>query len=752
MNEQLSEQVFDSLLREVITNTHPPDLTERIVAAWRASQQGNVSDRPTSAPAALPQHRCEGDEPGVAQTRPGGAAHLPVEGGAGPLADSVSMVAEQRAPQSVDVSPAARSRATERQRLHSPGFWMVVAAASIAVAVAMPSLIDRLNKALPDHSRAEMPVGEPEKGTVVPEQSLPGTPDQRTRIASDAQRGRRATDLRDSEGPPSQPELFPIDPGTLAERASDPDSHDGEPGARVDPLPEDQILADTNRVLQRMWADVGVSPTTEVAPVEFVQRAHRILLGSDAPAPLVHRVALAGEQARRSAIIDYLLEQEQFSQAWADRWTNELLRRSAIPPQSDAGLALRGLLADSLRRGVSWGNVVEELLAADLQERSGPPTPQQTLLRALAGGGNHRLIRRIGSHFMATNLACVRCHDHRVANGPAQGIALDRQASYWSLAALLSGVEARRDQATGKRIVVDRQTEMLANNSFSPVFFDRLDGRLQAAEPRLPDGRLWTEIPDAKTPRQALARWIVDSDLLDRAVVNQTWRLMLGRHLVPPVAEVEPVAYAHRVELEELLAHQFRAHGRDVKALVEWIARSDAFARAPGVVDPAAGLLATDEQLLEWKLREAVFAAAPSLGQGNGNGDLVQSLASVVRWISNPPKDQRETMLAQPLLKEAKPGERRQQSADSLQLPPLGFVIHREVPTPAEQAFVRRLLSADRLSWEQRVAHIVELSDTEVASGRVQELAKQLLQHRHGDMEQALYDVLWAVHHASALQ
>jgi hypothetical protein len=49
------------------------------------------------------------------------------------------------------------------------------------------------------------------------------------------------------------------------------------------------------------------------------------------------------------------------------------------------------------------------------------------------------------------------------------------------------------------------------------------------------------------------------------------------------------------------------------------------------------------------------------------------------------------------------------------------------------------------LSWEQRVDHIVALSIHQAPTGRVKQLAKQLLQRHNGDAQAAMLDLLWAV-------
>jgi hypothetical protein len=73
----------------------------------------------------------------------------------------------------------------------------------------------------------------------------------------------------------------------------------------------------------------------------------------------------------------------------------------------------------------------------------------------------------------------------------------------------------------------------------------------------------------------------------------------------------------------------------------------------------------------------------------------------------------------------------------SSELPSLGYAIHGERHAREQRNFVNRLLRAERLSWEERVEHVVGLSSGEVASSRIQHLAKVLLEQNSGDAKAA---------------
>ena len=62
----------------------------------------------------------------------------------------------------------------------------------------------------------------------------------------------------------------------------------------------------------------------------------------------------------------------------------------------------------------------------------------------------------------------------------------------------------------------------------------------------------------------------------------------------------------------------------------------------------------------------------------------------------------------------------------------------------AEEAFVDRLLRSEKLTWQERVQHVVGLTGANGTSDDTQFSAKELLQYHSGDSKAALLDLLWA--------
>ncbi|GIW97556.1 MAG: hypothetical protein KatS3mg111_0889 [Pirellulaceae bacterium] len=774
-NTRLSDQVFDSLLTEMLSGQRPPDLSERIITAWR-QQTGVDAAQQASAAAG---HSDGLKDAHTASSASGKQGKLLRESGKGHdtgdgLRASSEQVVCQRSRtaaaigQQVSLAVHGRRRST-REHVSSSSFWMVVAAAAIAVAISGPILVRHFPRPA-DELRAE--VGTSQRGEKSPVPS-PGPRREATATAIAASQGNLPDDDATALNvPPAAPPAFPLGAPKAGQvsTAQLPTSGGGVAGSdalvpEAEPLPEKELVGHVDAMLVQMWESLGLVPSPDLPPEQFMARAHLRLLGQPADSQLLGRVANLKNAADHHRMVSYLTRQPDFVDRLAEFLSNELL--------SAADRALRGELAEPMRQeigrvvagGDSWGELIARWFGASatsggeaippLDDEDERGWAQAYLLQILAQNDRQRALERLGGVLLDANVACVRCHDqrHQLPDIPRREL-IDRQDEYWGMLALWQGIQWQSSDSQAPR-VVDRQQQLLAGEGLPPVYFERPDGRLQLAFPQLPGGRQWSEVDGADTPRVAFARWLLQSGALDRAAVNQAWRLVFGRPLVPMVDQLEPAGYPQRVALQEFLASQFRAHARDLRQLVQWIASSEAMQRSPATESPHQVLVASEEQLLQWKLQEGVFAAAPAPGIAPDRSlSAVEALASLADWIGGASLSPGNVLLAQPAPlpsadKKRRTGSRPQEPSSSRsQQPTINFYIHRQVPTPAEKEFVRRLVANERLSWEQRVEHVIGLSDTTVDPEKIQQLAAQLLRKRENNMEETLYDLLWAIKQA----
>ncbi len=710
MTDKSSDKVFDYFVEEMLTQQNPPDLSARIESAWAREKAGLTAAGESST-------RKTFAAPGVKA--------IPI-----------------RAPQPSRTAFTTRSGASRRRN-----------AIAVLLAVGACGLLAVLATQLPQQVVPLQAVNSPP--------SSPGLP----QVAATAH---ELVPNRERRFTPEPPEVLNIDdlPFALDRKTAAQDTGNAVPiPAQVQPMTAQKISASIDERLAAVWQAMQVTPTQTLAPLQLAQRLSVLLTNRSLTDIEARQLADSGADSGIDELIQKALGSHSFSQVWSEHFTELWLARGSIERDDPQLQSLKQQVANFIESQQPWNEIPNLLLGRELAEPE--DAASTTFLSAMAGNGNHRLAARIGSSFLDANLACVRCHDaldggsQPAALNSEPRIALRSQQSYWSLIALLQGIDATGNSSREPRKLIDRQPESLATGKTQTAFFDRLDGVLQAANPHLLDGQNWDTIPGAPSPRIALATWIGQSQLLDEATVNQVWKFVFGRPLMPQLlaSDSDPklaAALTARRELQQLLAQQFRAHGYNLQELVGWIVRSHAVARQPLDLSRSQWLGMPEADLARLQKTELSFASGPSQNRmlrSESPATLEGSLAGLLQWKNETSlgSSNSSTTLAQPAPVSPNNNPRSKAAGPRTTKQPLpdstisDYALHGELHTSDEIEFIDRLLKSQRLSWEECVEHVVGLNSSSTANGRVKQLAGDLLQQHNGNTRAALLDLLWAV-------
>ena len=130
---------------------------------------------------------------------------------------------------------------------------------------------------------------------------------------------------------------------------------------------------------------------------------------------------------------------------------------------------------------------------------------------------------------------------------------------------------------------------------------------VRVAPPSVPFGNEWE--PDHGTRREQLAAWVThpENKRFERAIANRVWGLMFGKPYyaaaaVDDLPDPDDPVTAADTEVLDLLGADFRAHGCDLRRLVQVIAASKPFRLASN--HPVQRGLDGDEVLSEDALRD----------------------------------------------------------------------------------------------------------------------------------------------------
>ena len=267
---------------------------------------------------------------------------------------------------------------------------------------------------------------------------------------------------------------------------------------------------------------------------------------------------------------------EEYARHWATVWSNVLVGRTGGSAESLADReGLEQYLRQSLAKNKPYDQIVRELLTATGSSKPGTEGYNGAVNFLLAGLSKDATLAtaRVSRVFLGRQLQCAQCHKH-----PDQGWP---QEQFWSLDAFFRQMQAEQ-AGDGMRLVnVDFSGEG-QNSTEGEVFYETPTGLLKTAFPAFLDG---TKIPPsgqlAEVDRRAeLARLVVASPEMPRALVNRVWAHFFGYGFTQPIDDMGPQNPPSNPELFDRLSEQFAAHHFDLKDLIRWIALSDAFGRS----------------------------------------------------------------------------------------------------------------------------------------------------------------------------
>ena len=295
-------------------------------------------------------------------------------------------------------------------------------------------------------------------------------------------------------------------------------------------------------------AILRLEPSPPCDDATYLRRIHLDLTGRLPSAERVKEFLEDSRPAKRSLLVDALLQSEEFNEYWTLQFA-KLLRIRPQPDDDQGALTYHKWVAEQIKNNVGYRQMARELiLASGDTHESGPANFYRTVR------GQRELAEFASELFMGSRLRCANCHNHP----------LDRwtQDDYHGLAAIFAKVERGRvigDKPNGKTI----------------------HPRTRApATQRIPGKRFLAE--NATNGRRQLADWLTEpsNPYFAKAIVNRLWKRMMGRGLVEPVDDFRDTNPASHPTLLDKLARDFELNGYELRHTLRLIATSTTYARS----------------------------------------------------------------------------------------------------------------------------------------------------------------------------
>ena len=713
MDTERDDILLDACLDEVLGGQRPPDLTGRIMQALAARSQANGN--------------------GVAPLQPMPQA-MPQ-----PLPPPVLAAVQQPAPAAsnghavVDVN-----RPVKLRRSHAAEGWFVVAGVlglGVAVGFAAYSYSNRqqvAEKKNPQPGKAEIaqaaatpkvnaagpsevkaaPVNERPGPAVVERTPKTGLPDTTPQVASNT-----------NSRPPAAP-VTPLPPKNYGQ-----------------PSPDAEVISFVNAEIARGISQNGVKTAPPATDAEWCRRLFVRILGR---IPTVEELAqFTADKAkdRREKLVDRLLSDEQYvsqyAEHWSVVWSNVLIGRTGGQGESLASRdGLQQYLRTALAKNEPYNEIVHDLLTASGSAQPGAADFNPAVNFLLDGLDQDATLAtsRVSRVFLGHQLQCAQCHQH-----PSQAWS---QEQFWAFNSFLRQMQGVKDASGGKLVNVNFPGQGRGSTG-GEVFYETPAGLLKTAYPKFIDGTAIGTSGDLAdvNRRGELARLVVSSDQLPKALVNRVWSHFFGYGFTRPVDDLGPQTTPSHPQLLDRLATEFAARDYDLRSVIRWVALSEPFGRSSKLADiatkdmPEAGDVALFSRYYSRPMQaEEVYNSLVQAAQIRKTAATETAVAKArVDWLSQFSRN----MGTDDAEEEHTGGVR--QSLIMMN----GDLMKQAVSS--QQAGVLKTVVASKMTFDKKVEHLFLSAFSREPTRREQEAAAAILRNSKGVEQTALEDIWWAI-------
>jgi len=293
---------------------------------------------------------------------------------------------------------------------------------------------------------------------------------------------------------------------------------------------------------------------------------------------------------RRSEVIKYLLNHEDYAKNWANLWTIWLITRSTQPGIDRSNL--HAWLERQLGENRRYDDIVTDLITATATDKDGSSSkvdkaaaPANFLLSHFGEAvpkerqmrdGQFEMVpatSRVTRLFLGIQTQCTQCHDHPFIDDRKQG-------QFWGVNVFLRQMERQPAVIVAQNRMMSLQHYKLNDNmnanQEAGVFYEQRNGLLKRS------GAVWLDknkpsLSNNSPRRLELARFITQDEFFAKEFVNRMWAHYMGRGFTNPVddfGEHNPVSHP---DLLNRLAQDFITSGYDTHRLIKWIVYSKAY-------------------------------------------------------------------------------------------------------------------------------------------------------------------------------
>jgi hypothetical protein len=341
-----------------------------------------------------------------------------------------------------------------------------------------------------------------------------------------------------------------------------------------------------NSAMEATWSDAGIRPSPVEDDLKWCRRVYLDILGRIPSYDELSAFAKERSPDKRYALVNRLLNDDkytsEYAQNWSTLWTNILIGRNG--GLEDRSLThregMQKYLRDAFAENRPYNTMVYELVTATGTTRPGTETfngATNFLAMKVNEEDGVQATAAVSRIFLGLQVQCTQCHNHPFNQW--------KQQKFWEFNAFFRQSRALRRYVSGTR---DIDHAELVNEDFpgegshpeeAEIYFQDRKQKTSVAYPVFVDG---TEIGKSGylaqiNRRDELAKLMIQSEYLDKAIVNRMWAYFLGYGFTKPIDDLGPHNPVSHPELLERLAKDFREKSYDIKQLIVWITLSEPY-------------------------------------------------------------------------------------------------------------------------------------------------------------------------------
>lgn len=346
-------------------------------------------------------------------------------------------------------------------------------------------------------------------------------------------------------------------------------------------------IALINEQVRQVWSEHQIRPSELATDGEWCRRVYLDVLGRTPSVEELRQFVERRDAAKKRKLVDELLDGEAYTddyvRNWTTFWTNVLIGRSGGTDQNSLihRAGMQKYLRDSIARNKPYDRMVFELVTA-----TGATAPQAEgfngaanfLIMKVNDDNGAQATAMTAKIFLGLQVQCTQCHNHPFNDW--------KQRKFWELNAFFRQTKAVRRDGNGGR--GDAYAELIDTDftgegstpDEAEIYYELRNGEMEVAYPVFVDG---TAIPRSGrvsevNRRAELGKFIVNSPMLEKTLVNRMWAHFLGYGFTKPVDDLGPHNLPSHPDLLDQLAAEFRTNSYNIKQLIRWITLSQPYA------------------------------------------------------------------------------------------------------------------------------------------------------------------------------